>query len=103
MLAWPCSKLILESSSLGRHLLGTLVGLKDARRPLSKRQKTVVKFHLTALDINPASIARILVCLLLLNDLMDGKTTNTETKAEVIATYMYVFTGVFMPGYCHKR
>lgn len=63
----------------------------------------MVRFHLTALDIHPASIVRILVFLLLLNELADGQSTTPEIKAEVIATYMYAFTGVVIPDYCHKR
>ena len=59
-------------------------------------------FHLTALDIHPASVARILVFLLLLNELADSCIT-TETKTETIGTYMYTFIGVVMPDYCHKR
>ena len=87
----------------GRHLLGTLIGLKAAHRSLSKPQKTVARYHLTALDIHPTTIARDLVFLLLLNELVDGQTINPETKAEVIATYMYAFVGVVMPDYCHNR
>ncbi|KAF9653241.1 hypothetical protein BDM02DRAFT_3125707 [Thelephora ganbajun] len=87
----------------GRHLLGTLIGLKSVHRSLSERQKTVARFHLTALDIHPASIARDLVFMLLLNELADGQTIAPETRGEVIATYMYAFVGVVMPDYCHNR
>ena len=62
----------------------------------------MARFHLTALDIHPASVARILVFLFLLNELADDQTT-PETKTEVIGTYMYTFIGVVMPDYCHKR
>jgi hypothetical protein len=70
---------------------------------LPKHKRTVARFHLTALDIHPAIIARNLVFLVLLDQLAAGQTINPETKAEIIATYMYAFLGVFMPGYCHKR
>ena len=77
--------------------------MKSVHRSLSKRQKTAVGFHLTALDIHPAAIAKNLVFLLLLNELVDGQAITPETKAEVIATHMYAFLGVIMPNYCHKR
>ena len=63
----------------------------------------MVRFHLTALDIHPTAIARDLVLLLLLDQLVDGQAVTPETKAEIIATYMYAFVGVMTPGYCHKR
>jgi len=63
----------------------------------------VARFHLTALDIHPTAIARDLVFLFLLDQLVDGQTIAPETKAEVIATHMYAFSGVVMPDYCHKR
>ena len=62
----------------------------------------MVRFHLTALDIHPASVARILVFLLLLDQLVDGQAT-PETKTEIFGTYMYAFIGVIMPYYCHER
>ena len=63
----------------------------------------MARFHLTALDIHPAIIARNLVFLFLLDQLVNYQTITPETKAEVIATYMYAFIGVVMPDYCHKR
>ena len=70
---------------------------------MSKSQKTVARFHLTALDIHPAVIAKNLVFMLLLDQLVDGQTITPETRAEIIATYMYAFIGVVVPDYCHKR
>lgn len=70
---------------------------------MSKSQKAVARFHLTALDIHPAIIARNLVFMLLLNELVDGQTVTPEARAEVIATYMYAFVGVVVPDYCNKR
>jgi len=95
--------IVIQILLSGRHLLGSLIGLKLAHRSLSKHQKTVVRFHLTALDIHPTTIARDLILLLLLNELVDGQTVAPETKAEIIATYMYAFVGVMTPDYCHKR
>ena len=63
----------------------------------------MVRFHLTALDVHPASIARILVLMLLLDELVDGRSATPRTKAEVVATYMYTFKGVVIPDYCNKR
>ena len=63
----------------------------------------MVRFHLTALDIHPTIIARNLVYLFLLDQLVDGQSITPETRAEIVATYMYAFIGVVMPDYCHKR
>ena len=63
----------------------------------------MARFHMTALDIHPAVIARNLVLLLLLDQLVVGQDITPEIKVEIIATYMYAFLGVFMPDYCHKR
>jgi len=41
--------------------------------------------------------------MLLLNQLVVGQALAPETRAEVVATYMYTFVGVIMPDYCHKR
>ena len=70
---------------------------------MSKSKRAATRFHLTALDIHPAVIARNLVSLHLINELVDNQTITPETKTEVIATYMYAFVGVVMPDYCHKR
>jgi hypothetical protein len=48
-------------------------------------------------------MARILVFMLLLNELAGGQTITPETRVEVMATYMYAFVGMVMPDYCHKR
>ena len=63
----------------------------------------MARFHLTALDIHPAAIARDLVFLLLLNQLVESQAATSEMKAEIIATFMYAFLGVVTPDYCHKR
>ena len=70
---------------------------------MSKSQKAAVRVHITVLDIHPAVIARNLVYLLLLNELVNGQTITPETRVEVITTLMYAFVGVAMPDYCHKR
>lgn len=73
-----------------------------ASRALSKSKRSHLKFHLTGLDIHPQAIARDLVMLLLLDDLVEGKHSK-EVQVEIKATFFYIFAAPIMPPYCHQR
>lgn len=73
-----------------------------ASKALSKSKRSHLKLHLTGLDIHPQAIARDLVMLLLLDEIVEGKLSK-EMQTEVKATFFYMFTAAIMPSYCHQR
>lgn len=79
-----------------------MIGLSSAFQKLSKNKRSKFKTHLTLLDIQPTALGRDLCILLLLDELV-RKTYDEETTAEIKATIFYIFLGVVIPSYCHKR
>ncbi|KAI0366581.1 hypothetical protein BV20DRAFT_1124210 [Pilatotrama ljubarskyi] len=85
----------------GRHAFGTLVGLHDAYKKLSKAKRVRLHAHLTMLDIHDATIARDMCMLMLLDQL--ANTTDPAERVEIKATLMYMFLAAVMPSYCYER
>ena len=84
-----------------RHAIGTITGLHKAYGRLTKAKQNQFHAHLTLLDIHDAPIARDLCLFVLLHDL--SQTQDATTKAEIIATIMYMYCGAAMPSYCYNR
>lgn len=80
-----------------RHVFGSIIGLHQAYGRISNNKQAGLHAHFTLLDIHPASLARDL-CMLVLLDHLDE-----ETRAEVMATLFYIFIGVAIPPYCYNR
>lgn len=55
------------------------------------------------LDIHPTALARDLCVLILFHDLLEADPKDKILIAELKATIMYTYMGVFMPSYCYSR
>ncbi|KIJ64313.1 hypothetical protein HYDPIDRAFT_112299 [Hydnomerulius pinastri MD-312] len=86
----------------GRHVFSTFVGLGRALKRLAIPKRKHLKVHMTLLDIHSGTIARDLLMLMLLNELIEGQPSEIE-RAEIMCTLMYVFIGWIMPSYCATR
>ncbi|KAI1786363.1 hypothetical protein LXA43DRAFT_1034112 [Ganoderma leucocontextum] len=82
----------------GRHVLGTLCGLRLAFDKLSKEKKKRFRAHLTLLDIHEGQIARLLLLFHLLHSY--NICDDAEVRDQIKATFMYMFCGLAMPPYC---
>ncbi|KAH8101280.1 hypothetical protein BXZ70DRAFT_935376 [Cristinia sonorae] len=85
-----------------RHVFGSIIGLHQAYQKLDETKRSVMKIHLTLLDIHPTALARDVCIFQLLDELKEGGHAE-ETAAEIKATLFYIFIGIIMPSYCHKR
>lgn len=62
-----------------------------------------LKVHITLIDVHPASLARVLVVLSLLGQILETRQRgDTARGTELFATLFYVYTALLMPGYCHQ-
>ncbi|KAJ6461174.1 hypothetical protein C8R47DRAFT_116012 [Mycena vitilis] len=85
-----------------RNVFATLIGAHRAYKGLPKDKRSVMRVHLTLLDIHPSALARDLVVLMLLNDWMTPG-LSPAALAETQATLMYTYAGAIMPPYAHAR
>jgi hypothetical protein len=64
----------------------------------------VENLHMTLVDIHPASLARVIVILSLLQQILNLDRQNreeaTEKEIELYATIFFVYTSMVMPDYC---
>lgn len=86
----------------GRHVLGSIIGLSQARLKLNKRKRQAMQAHLTMNDIHPSALARDL-CLLSLLDELSTSQDNQIKVAEVKMTLISLWMGCIMPLYCFTR
>jgi hypothetical protein len=86
------------SSSLARHVFGTLIHL--AHMSTRGGKNADFKVHLTLMDIHPAPLARILVIFSLLDQIRLSK--DSSKRVELHAALFYLYTSVLMPDYCHQ-
>ena len=62
-----------------------------------------LKAHCTLIDVHPASLARVLVVLSLLGQILETRRNGDTTRGiELFATLFYVYTAMVMPTYCHQ-
>lgn len=69
------------------------------------RHDTEVKsLHMTLVDVHPASLARVVVILSLLQQILDlnrqNRDESTKKEVELYATIFFVYTSMVMPDYC---
>lgn len=86
------------SSSIARHVFGTLIHL--AHMSTRGNKNANFKVHLTLMDIHPAPLARILVIFSLLDQIRLSK--DSSKRVELHAALFYLYTSVLMPDYCHQ-
>ncbi|KAG6908799.1 hypothetical protein DXG01_003246 [Tephrocybe rancida] len=87
----------------GRHVFGTLIGLRRAQKKLKPPQiKAMKTIHLTVLDIHFATVARDLLICWLVNTLIENKLDATG-YLEVQSALVYIYIGHVMPDYAHSR
>lgn len=67
----------------------------------------VQNLHITMVDVHPASLARVLVILSLLQQIVDldrqNRDESTEKEIELYATIFFIYTSMVMPDYCCQR
>ncbi|KAJ7500536.1 hypothetical protein B0H11DRAFT_1995698 [Mycena galericulata] len=85
-----------------RNAYATLIGGHRIYKALPKDKRSAMRMHLTLLDIHPSALARDLVVLMLLNDLMEPNVA-PDALAEIKATLMYTYAGALMPPYAYAR
>jgi hypothetical protein len=90
------------TNEIGRHALGTLIGLGRAASKLSQPKRGDLKTHITLMDIHPAIIARNLLFFMMIDALVQHTLEDID-RLEVQVTMIYVFIGWIMPSYCEKR
>ena len=97
-----CNSLNIFSIFKARHVFGSIIGLHKAFLKLPEAKQAKVKVHFALLDIHPTTLCRVLVALMLLDDLLNENHTSTEV-IEIKATLFYVYTAVLVPSYCFER
>ena len=85
-----------------RHVCSSIIGMNRAIKQLRGARRTQTRVHMTLLDLHPMALARDLCMFFLLDDLTQ-QDHEEETRAEIIATIFYHFTGIACPAYCHDR
>jgi hypothetical protein len=80
-----------------------MIGLHKAYDELSKHQQKEFRLHLTLLDIHPTALARDLVIMLLLDDLVSSRSKSKTETEEIKATAFYTFGAALMPPVCFER
>ncbi|KAI0724335.1 hypothetical protein C8T65DRAFT_733972 [Cerioporus squamosus] len=85
----------------GRHVFGTVCGLHNTYKKLSKAKQAQFRSHITMLDIHDGMIARDLCILMLLHEY--NTAADEKTRIEISATFMYAYLGAVMPSYCYDR
>ena len=90
--------------SPARHVFGTLVHLNDMADELGTLRPTnAFKVHLTLIDIHPASLARVIVVMSLIRQILHTRLSKDKTRAqELYTTLFYVYNAYLMPDYCHQ-
>ncbi|KAF5371689.1 hypothetical protein D9758_003390 [Tetrapyrgos nigripes] len=88
-------------AGVARHVYASMIGIHRAYERLSKLHKKELNVHLTLLDIHPTALARDLIIMLLLEDLISAK-SRTECD-EIKATILYTFASALMPPVCFQR
>lgn len=62
-----------------------------------------LKAHFTLIDVHPASLARVLIVLSLLGQILETRRNGDTARGIVLfATLFYVYTAMVMPSYCHQ-
>lgn len=85
----------------GRHVFTTLQHLADIQK--RRTGKFVPKIHFTLIDIHPAAVARIIVVLALLEEILRAKKEGDTDKVVLLHTTInYVYNTSLMPEYCQK-
>ncbi|KAK7020202.1 hypothetical protein VNI00_017815 [Paramarasmius palmivorus] len=85
-----------------RHALGSIIGIGQTYKTLSKDQQKSFGVHLTLNDINATILARGL-CLFLLLDELASAQGDQEKEAELKMTLLCTWLGFIMPEYCFVR
>jgi hypothetical protein len=86
-----------------RHVYGSIIGLHRAYQTLDNTKQAVFNSHITMVDIHPTALARDLCFLLWFQELLESDPSDKIKIAEIKATILYTFAGVFMPPYCFIR
>lgn len=86
-----------------RHVYGSLIGAHASFMKLTPPKRKKFRLHITLLDLQPAALARDLVMLMLLNDLVEHKDPKSVDYLEQMTTVFYTYTATIMPDYCEAR
>ncbi|KAF8962202.1 hypothetical protein BDZ97DRAFT_1920671 [Flammula alnicola] len=97
---------LFGGSGDARHVFGTLIHfmamVTHKGFPRSELQP-LLRIHLCLVDIHPATIARTLVMLAIIEKVLQTRKSGDETRrAELHATLFYVLMAALMPDYCCK-
>ncbi|KAL4253264.1 hypothetical protein ABKN59_004772 [Abortiporus biennis] len=86
----------------GRHAFTTVIHLNHVKATLTKTQQKAFRAHLTLNDIHPVIMARVLILLMMTNDLAEGSYEDVE-KIELQASITYTFLGGIVLPYVAER
>ncbi|KAF8970584.1 hypothetical protein BDZ97DRAFT_1753793 [Flammula alnicola] len=85
----------------GRHAFGTLVHLADMANKTGTLDPITV--HMTLVDVHPASLARIIIVLALLRQILEVRLSEDKTRRlELYTSLFYLYTSMLMPSYCRR-
>ncbi|TFK90199.1 hypothetical protein K466DRAFT_543778 [Polyporus arcularius HHB13444] len=85
----------------GRHVFGTICGLHNTYKKLSKAKQAHFRSHITMLDVHDGMIARDLCILMLLHEY--NTAASEKARVAISATLMYTYLGAAMPSYCYDK
>ncbi|KAF8968714.1 hypothetical protein BDZ97DRAFT_2056141 [Flammula alnicola] len=92
---------LFGGSGDGRHAFGTLMHLADMAHKTGTLDPITV--HMTLMDVHPASLARIIIVLALLRQILEARLSKDNARRlELYTTLFYLYTSMLMPNYCRQ-
>ncbi|KJA21534.1 hypothetical protein HYPSUDRAFT_41905 [Hypholoma sublateritium FD-334 SS-4] len=95
---------LFGGSGDARHAFGTLVHLSQKFNKAAKLRPTnAFEVRLTLMDIHPASLARVIVVISLIQQVLHARLSkDTARTTELFTTLFYVYATYLMPDYCRQ-
>ncbi|KAF8970597.1 hypothetical protein BDZ97DRAFT_1914492 [Flammula alnicola] len=95
---------LFGGSGDGRHVFGTFMHLADmANETGMVEQLDLITVHMTLMDVHPASLARIIIVLALLRQILEARLSKDKARRlELYTTLFYLYTSMLMPDYCRQ-
>ncbi|KDR74060.1 hypothetical protein GALMADRAFT_269552 [Galerina marginata CBS 339.88] len=95
---------LFGGSGDARHVFATVIHLADMANEFGLDERLdLLTVHMTLMDIHPATLARVIVILAILHQILQTRLSNDKIKrVELHATLFYLYTSMLMPEYCRQ-
>lgn len=92
------------TNDVARHVFGTIIHLADMADEVGSLEPIDdCQMHMTLMDVHPASLARVIMVMSLVRQILATRISKDELKRiELYATLFYLYGTMLMPNYCHK-